>query len=89
MFFVCHVQSPGQEAGNIPFVENSGFGAYSSDPNEIAKTVTSWLSSPDKLESMRRCALAASRPEATIDIARDVASIAFAHVKKQPSLVSA
>lgn len=74
---------PGQEEGNIPFVEDSGFGRYSSDPDEIGSTVTSWLKSPEKLESMKRAALSASRPFATIDIARDLAEIAFSTKKKQ------
>lgn len=69
---------PGQEAGNIPFVEDSGFGKYSSDPSVIAETVTSWLSDPAKLQEMRDNALNAARPEATLDIARDLAQVVFA-----------
>jgi 1,2-diacylglycerol 3-beta-galactosyltransferase len=69
---------PGQEAGNIPFVEDAGFGKYSGDPTVIADTVTSWLSSPEKMDQMRDNALGAARPEATLDIARDLAGIAFA-----------
>ena len=30
---------PGQEAGNVPFVVQSGFGEYSKDPRQIARTV--------------------------------------------------
>ena len=78
---------PGQEAGNIPFVENSGFGKYSGDSVVIADTVTSWLSSPSLLQEMRDNALAAARPDATLDIARDLAQIVFAH--KEASTASA
>jgi len=35
---------PGQEAGNIPFVVDNGFGAYSKKPEEIAATVAKWMS---------------------------------------------
>jgi 1,2-diacylglycerol 3-beta-galactosyltransferase len=70
--------SPGQEEGNIPYVEDAGFGAYSGDPAEIAGTVAAWLSSPERLRSMRRSALAAARPRATLDIAGDLAEIACA-----------
>jgi 1,2-diacylglycerol 3-beta-galactosyltransferase len=73
---------PGQEAGNIPFVEDAGFGKYSGDPTVIADTVTSWLSSPEKMDQMRDKALGAARPEATLDIARDLAGIAFAQKEK-------
>lgn len=68
---------PGQEAGNIPFVEESGFGKYSGDPTVIADTVSSWLASLDKLDSMQTAALEAARPQATLDIAKDLAEIAF------------
>lgn len=73
---------PGQEAGNIPFVENARFGKYSGDPAVIAETVTSWLSSPDTLKEMKTNALAAARPDATLDIARDLAQIAFAQKER-------
>lgn len=74
---------PGQEAGNIPFVENAGFGKYSGNPLEIADIVSSWLSSPEKLETMRNAALVAARPHATLDIARDIADLLIQHKANQ------
>lgn len=72
----------------MPFVEDSGFGKYSSNPQVIADTVSSWLSSPEKLESLSAAALRAARPEATLDIARDIADIAFeTKMKKEKVLV--
>lgn len=72
----------------MPFVEESGFGTYSSDPKVIADTVNSWLSSPEKMDSMKAAALAAARPSATLDIAGDLAEIAFAKkLTKEPELV--
>lgn len=68
---------PGQEEGNVPFVEDSGFGKYSSNPAVIAETVSSWLASPDTMETMKDAALEAARPAATLDIARDLAEMAF------------
>jgi len=75
--------SPGQEEGNVPFVENAGFGKYSGDPNVIADTVCSWLASPETLNSLQNAALKAARPQATIDIAKDVAAIVFEAKEKQ------
>jgi UDP-N-acetylglucosamine:LPS N-acetylglucosamine transferase len=75
---------PGQEEGNVPYVENSGFGKYSGNPDVIADTVCSWLASPELLESMKKAALEAARPHATLDIARDLAEIAFS--TKQTSM---
>lgn len=82
------INRPGQEEGNVPFVENSGFGKYSDNPRVIADTVSSWLSSPQKLESMRSAALAAARPSATLDIAKDLAEMVFATRKQQQELVA-
>ncbi|KAL3914993.1 MAG: hypothetical protein SGILL_005856, partial [Bacillariaceae sp.] len=76
---------PGQEEGNVPFVEDSGFGKYSSNPDVIADTVSSWLASPDTMESMKEAALAAARPAATLDIARDLAVMAFSTREKSPT----
>ena len=49
----------------------------------IADTVSSWLASPEKLQSMRDVALTAARPAATLDIAKDLAGIAFATRKTE------
>ena len=70
---------PGQEEGNIPFVEQGGFGAYCSDPQEIATTVKSWISDRQQLAVLQQNALAAARPQATLDIARDLAERVFQH----------
>jgi UDP-N-acetylglucosamine:LPS N-acetylglucosamine transferase len=61
--------SQGQEAGNVPFVTERGFGAFSGDPEEIAQTVCSWLQQPAVLEEMSARARAAGAPEATRQIA--------------------
>ena len=79
---------PGQEEGNVPFVEDSGFGKYSDNPRVIADTVSSWLSSPQKLDSMKSAALAAARPSATLDIAKDLADMVFATRKQQKELTA-
>jgi 1,2-diacylglycerol 3-beta-galactosyltransferase len=77
------LRRPGQEEGNIPFVENAGFGTYSGEASEIADTVSSWLENPERLGSMRQAALAAARPRATLDIAKDIAELVFAQKAKQ------
>lgn len=66
---------PGQEEGNIPFVEKSGFGKYSNDPRVIAETIKAWLADPVLLQQMQQCALTAARPRATLDIANDLVEL--------------
>jgi hypothetical protein len=78
-------QSPGQEEGNVPYVEESGFGAYSSDPRVIAETVRGWLASPETMAKLQNAAFTASRPSATLDIAKDLADMVF---KTKPALLS-
>ena len=77
LFVLYHTCSPGQEAGNVPYVEENGFGTYSGDPTVIADTVSSWLETPEKLEMMQKAALEAARPAATLDIAKDIAEYLF------------
>lgn len=74
---------PGQEEGNIPYVEESGFGKYCKDPKDIADTVSSWMKSPKKLRAMKQAALAASNPSATLDIAEELAKIAISTKNKK------
>ena len=70
---------PGQEAGNVPFVENGGFGLYAPQPLAIANHVVELLSETGqkRLKEMRRKAISSSRPEATLKIARDIGKIAL------------
>ena len=79
--------SPGQEEGNVPFVENAGFGKYSGDPQIIAETVGSWLASPETMTTLQNAALNAARPSATLDIAKDLANMVFEAKMKKPQLV--
>lgn len=74
---------PGQEEGNVPYVEENGFGCYRGTPEGIAETVEEWLAASSVttegtvLETMRECALNAARPDATLDIARDLAEMVY------------
>ena len=81
---------PGQEAGNVPFVTDSGFGEYSRDPDEIAKRVSGWIQDPVKLEEMSANARAAGTPLATKAIAEELCEIlnsyaSDAHVGVRPA----
>jgi 1,2-diacylglycerol 3-beta-galactosyltransferase len=47
---------PGQEAGNVPFVTEGGFGDYSPKPAVIAEKVSTWIHDAEKLEQMSEAA---------------------------------
>ena len=74
---------PGQEEGNVPYVEENGFGCYKGTPEGIADTVEEWFAVSSVttegtvLETMKECALNAARPDATLDIARDLADMVY------------
>ncbi len=40
---------PEQETGNLPFVVDSGFGAYTKDPPALATKVGEWMRNPEKV----------------------------------------
>jgi 1,2-diacylglycerol 3-beta-galactosyltransferase len=65
---------PGQEAGNVDYVLDYGFGDYSEDPVSIAEEVTTWLQKPSQLEAMSHHAQAAGRPDAAADIVLSIGS---------------
>jgi 1,2-diacylglycerol 3-beta-galactosyltransferase len=63
---------PGQEAGNVDVVLESGFGEYKKKPSEIAKVVGSWLQDTDLLNSLSRAAMKAGNPYAADEIVADI-----------------
>lgn len=62
---------PGQEEGNIEFVENAGAGKYVSEdnPEDVAETIAEWIENKRLLIEMSSNARRLGRPEATLDIA--------------------
>lgn len=67
---------PGQEAGNVDYVRQMGFGEYTADPAEIADLVAGYLRDDEARARMAAAAREAARPEATMDIANDIARLA-------------
>lgn len=77
---------PGQEEGNVPYVVENGFGCYQGTPEGIADTIEEWMASSSvegsMLDQMRDSALTAARPDATLDIARDLADMVIVRRKE-------
>ncbi len=62
---------PGQEEGNVTFVQESGVGILCENPAEIARTLVGWLSPADHtLAHFAACAKQLARPQAAQEIAR-------------------
>lgn len=61
---------PGQEKGNVDFVEHTGVGVYRDTPQKIAAQVREWMTPGDKsLERMEERARQEAHPEAATKIA--------------------
>lgn len=67
---------PGQEEGNVPYVTEKGIGVYSGNkPDKIAAHVKNILEDGSLRDKMSRLSSQYSNPQATCDIARDLAKI--------------
>ena len=67
---------PGQEEGNVPYVVDNGAGAFSTDPEEIARVVARWFG-PDReqLAVLAERAKKMGNPDATLHIVEEVAKL--------------
>jgi 1,2-diacylglycerol 3-beta-galactosyltransferase len=67
---------PGQEAGNVDFVLEAGFGGFQKKSTAIAQEVADWLGDKRLLEKMSDAAKKAGHPHAASDIVLDMGEIA-------------
>jgi 1,2-diacylglycerol 3-beta-galactosyltransferase len=66
----------GQEEGNVQFVQEMGVGVLRKNPQAIVRQLRAWLDGArDELEDMRERARRAARPNAAIDIVREIARL--------------
>jgi 1,2-diacylglycerol 3-beta-galactosyltransferase len=66
----------GQEEGNVPFVLENGVGAYSEDPQEIARIVGEWFGPQrSQLDHMAERARSMGRPQATYQIVQEIVKL--------------
>ena len=66
---------PGQEIGNVQFVEQKGIGHYVPKPADLTKALQHWLTHPDELAAAAAAAKAAGNPHSARDIARRIVEI--------------
>ena len=64
---------PGQEVGNVEYVQKHNAGAYAEEPEQIARLVQTWLDPQNNaLSQMSANAARLARPNAALDIANEV-----------------
>jgi len=64
--------TPGQEIGNVRFLEAGGAAVHADSLDTVAATVSRWLSDPEALRRARENAAALAKPDAAEAIARRV-----------------
>lgn len=70
---ILYSRLPGQEEGNVEYLENTGSGIWASDASEVVIAVRQWLENPLALTTASQAAKAAARPNAARNIARILA----------------
>ena len=67
---ILYAKLPGQEDGNVTYVENRGVGVWAPDPLKVVRTLTRWISRPSEREKVVENCRSAARPDASHIIAR-------------------
>lgn len=78
---------PGQEEANVKYVISEKVGEFAKKPKEIAKTVIRWLGDPELLAAMSQRARQLGRPQASIEIARDVVNVACIKIAENSKIL--
>ena len=69
---ILYDKVPGQEDGNVTFVEHEGAGVWAPTPPEVVRTLTRWISRPEERKKVIENCRRAGRPEAARTIARAI-----------------
>jgi UDP-N-acetylglucosamine:LPS N-acetylglucosamine transferase len=75
---------PGQETGNISFVEASGAGVWRPTPDAVVEQLRRWLADPSALHRARAAALTHAQPEAALNVARLAGTYALSPIGYWP-----
>lgn len=66
---ILYSKLPGQEDGNVSFVEEEGAGVWAPNPQDVVRALTRWISRPELRQKMIENCRRAGRPEAARTIA--------------------
>ena len=67
---ILYAKLPGQEEGNVDYVENRGVGVWAPEPVKVVQTLTRWYCHPLERKKIIQKCLGAARPNASLLIAR-------------------
>src|SRR5512141_2127173 len=66
---ILYSKLPGQEDGNVTFVEEEGAGVWAPTPAEVVRALTRWISRPEECKKVIENCKRSGRPEAARTIA--------------------
>jgi 1,2-diacylglycerol 3-beta-galactosyltransferase len=66
---ILYSKLPGQEDGNVTFVEEEGAGVWAPNPNDVVRTLTRWISRPAERQQVIENCRRAGKPESARTIA--------------------
>ncbi len=66
---ILYSKLPGQEDGNVTFVEEEGAGVWAPKPGDVVRALTRWISRPEERKQVIENCRRAGRPEAARTIA--------------------
>ena len=67
---ILYSKLPGQEDGNVTFVEEEGAGVWAPTPQAVVRTLTRWISRPEERQKVIENCRRSGRPEAAKTVAR-------------------
>ena len=69
---ILYSKLPGQEDGNVTFVEEEGAGVWAPKPQDVVRALTRWISRPAERKQVIENCRRASKPKAARTIARTI-----------------
>lgn len=67
---ILYAKLPGQEDGNVVYVESEGVGVWAPDPLKVVRALTRWVCRPKERAQVIKNCQSAARPQAARTIAR-------------------
>jgi 1,2-diacylglycerol 3-beta-galactosyltransferase len=69
---ILYAKLPGQEDGNVTFVEEEGAGVWAPKPEDVVRALTRWISRPAEKQKIIENCKRAGKPEAAREIAQTI-----------------
>jgi 1,2-diacylglycerol 3-beta-galactosyltransferase len=69
---ILYTKLPGQEDGNVTFIEEAGAGVFAPTSQLVVRTLTRWVCRPNEYKRIVENARRASRPDSARTIARAI-----------------